>query len=165
MPSSLVMPDSGALVFSISSVPYGFSTASSTFWGAGTSFMGGPQGGIQGSASIIARVAPTGQIVSGNVLVFGVIPALGITQGSLLVLGDVLSVGVGYGSPHFWASFLFKISFSHPAIPYKSPIGVWDAYFNIPGWSARNISKLFQSPWGPATASLNSYVGQVKCFY
>ena len=155
--SNGVSPDSGAFVFSLPSVVYGYLPGSRTFWGALAL-------GSQGSASITTQMDDLGNVVSGTVLVTGGVPTKSIPDGSLLVEGEVTAALVTPQIP-FWVSFLFKLSHSHPNLGYMSPVGVWDAYFLLPGWTVANAGNIFRRPWGPATAPLNTYIGQVKCLF
>jgi hypothetical protein len=157
MPAQPVPYGPDGHVFSLPEVPYGFIAASHTFWGAGTA----PHMG----ASITAQMDADGHVLSGSVLAVGGVPAKNIPDGSLLLVASVLWVDIIYVPSHFWAGFVFKIAHSHPGLGYQSPLGVWQAFFRIDNWTAADQPKLFRIGWGPARTPVNSYVGQVKCFY
>jgi len=152
-----VLPDPGAFVFSLPEVVYGYLPDVRTFWGALAL-------GTHGSASITTQMDSLGNVVSGTVLVTGGVPTKSIPDRSLLVEGEVTAALVTPQMP-FWVTFLFKLSHSHPNLGYQSPVGVWDAYFVVPGWTVADVGKIFRQAWGPARAPVNTYVGQAKCFF
>ena len=84
----------------------------------------------------------------------------------MLLLGTIFQVdhapGFGDGSGLFGANFLFRIDRDHPALGYTSHIGVWNCYMEIAGWPGWFDRYLFRRTWGPASAPLNSYIGQVS---
>jgi len=155
-----VLPDNGQFVFSLPEVPYGFTLKTRHFWGGA----GMPGAGSRlGSASITTHVDDQGQVVSGTVLLIGAVPSLKIADKSLLIEGHVVDVIVEGTPAQYRFSWLFRMSRSHPSLKYNSPLGVWDCHVLGPGLPA--IADLFRTDWGPASAPLNTYVGQVKCLF
>src|SRR5262245_28484659 len=152
-------PDLTAFRFTLPEARYGFLAATRTFWGARQHGdpSTGPFGG--GTASIVARMDDLGKVLSGNVLLTGGLPAQSIPDGSLLVEGPITEVKFQSSGTQYSVSFLFNMTYSHPSLAYQSPMGVWNASFLVSGVTPRN---LFRVNWGPASAPLNSYIGQVK---
>lgn len=163
MSGNLIPYDSNACVFSVPEVPYAFFPHGQTFEGGGAGSSNHPAlSGVY--ASITAVVDTFRNVHSGTVRLAGGGPSLP-PGNSLLLLGTVLSVETGFVPSHFWASFLYRIRFSHPSLGYTSPLGVWNAFFRIPGWTGADLPRLFSVAWGPATTPLNSYIGQVRCLF
>ncbi len=152
--------DGSSFVFSVPEVRYGYLKDSYTLWGAGNEFMNN----VQGYASLNADISETGHLDSGTIQVVGGISSLNIPNGNLLLQGKILDIVLGFGT-HFWASFLFRINFSHQSLNYQSLYGTWNAFIIIRDKTAADLPVLFREDWGPASAPLNSYIGQVKCLF
>jgi hypothetical protein len=155
--SNGILPDNGAFIFTLPSVVYGFLADTRNFWG-------GQALGSLGSASITTQMDDLGNVVSGRVLVIGGVPPKNIPDRSLLAEGEVTAALVTPQMP-FWVSFLFKLTHSHPNLGYKSPVGVWNAYFEIRGWTVADAGNIFKKGWGPDGAPLNTNIGQVKSLF
>lgn len=153
-----VSPDGGKTVFSAPGTVYSFHAASHTFTGHNTQFMA--PDGMQGFCSIVARFNFFGELEHGCIKVVGGISSLGIPDKTLLLQGKILNVDTFFGGT-FQANFLFLIEQDHPSLGYTSHIGVWNSYMSIPRWREVYLRYLFRKSWGPTTAPLNSYIGQV----
>jgi len=163
MPIPYVSPDSTKPVFSAPTTPYSFHGPSHIFSGENASFMS--PSGMNGLCYLVAQFNSVGELEHGSVKVVGGIPSLGIPTHTPLLLGSILDVdtfveGTGPGA-QFKANFIFRIDQDHPALGYTSHFGVWNTYMVIPGWPPTGISELFRKNWGPNSAPLNSYIGQV----
>lgn len=155
-----ITADSSKPIFSASATKYDFDAASHVFSGQNTSFMS--PNGMQGICFIVARFNYFGELQEGSVKVVGAIPSLGVSQESTLLQGTIIDVNAFWGSPVISADFLFRIDESHPQLGYTSHLGVWDTQMVIPGWPQYYLRYLFRRSWGPASAPLNSYIGQVS---
>lgn len=147
-------------VFSAPETQYSFHYPSHTFIGQNTRFMS--PDGTEGMCSIVAKFNFAGEIEHGSIKVVGGVESLGIPDDSILLQGDILNVDTSTQGGLFSANFLFRINQDHSLLEYTSHIGVWNSYMHIPGWPVFFHKYLFRRNWGPHSAPLNSYIGQVK---
>ena len=159
--ASGVSPDNGQFIFALPEVQHGFTLKTRTFWGA--QGLPAASGTKLGSASITVHMDDQGQVVSGTVLLIGAVPSLHIPDKSLLIEGHVVDVIVEGVKGQYRFSWLYRLSRSHPSLKYSSPLGVWDG--QVIGATLPAMTDLFKQDWGPASAPLNTYVGQVKCLF
>ncbi len=153
-------PDNSKPIFSAPETVYSFHAASHVFSGQNSAFMA--PSGMQGLCFIVARFNYVGELQEGTIKVVGRIPDEGINQDSTLLQGTIIDVNAFWVGPAFSADFLFRIDESHAQLGYTSHLGVWDSYMIIPGWPQHYLRYLFRRRWGPASAPLNSYIGQVS---
>jgi hypothetical protein len=109
----------------------------------------------------VVRFNYAGELRHGSIKAMGSILSIGIAAESLLLQGSIFDVDTSYAGV-FRANFLFRIEQDQPKLGYDSHIGVWNSYMNILGWPEPFLRYLFRRTWGPASARMNSYIGQVK---
>ncbi len=160
MPETIPYIGPDGLMFAAPETHYSFHQPSHTFIGQNTSFMAPDS--MEGLCSIVARFNYAGELEEGSVKIVGRIPSLGIERETLLLQGSILNVDTFGQDGQFMANFFFRIEQDHPLLGYESHFGVWNSYMLMDGWPDFYHRYLFRRTWGPASAGLNSYMGQVK---
>jgi len=161
MPASIpdVHVDSTKHVFAAPETPYRFHNQSHIFSGENTTFFT-PDG--TELCSLVVKFNYVGELEHGSVKVVGGISSLGIPSQTLLLLGSIVNIDTfSMGGNLFLANFIFRIYQDHPGLGYTSHFGVWKAYMVIPSWPPFYVRYLFRRNWGPKSAPMNSYIGQV----
>jgi len=157
-----VSPDISKTVFSAPDTHYSFHQPSHIFSGENTTFMSPDVG--EGACIVVAKFNYAGELEHGTIKIVGGISSASIPPNTVLLQGTI--VNVDSFSPEsggvFRVNFLFKIDVDHPWLDYDSHLGVWNAYMVMPGWPDHFYRYLFRRNWGPESAPLNSYIGQVK---
>ncbi len=158
-----VSPDFSKTIFAAPSTRYSFDQPSHVFSGQNTQFMAPDV--EEGTCFIVARFNYAGELEHGTIKVVGGIPSKSIAPRSVLLQGSIVNVDTidpdGDG-PFFRLNFIFRIDQDHASLHYNSHFGVWNAYVIIPGWQEWFYRYLFRRSWGPNSAPLNSYIGQVS---